>query len=74
MALTLKIINTILILFALFMGIKHGWAGIMGKPEVLEMFAKWNIGKAWVLILSILTLVSAAMLLFPQTFFWGNFI
>ena len=32
-------------LFAAYMGIKHGWAGVSGKPEVLEMFTKWNIGK-----------------------------
>ena len=43
----IKIINSALMLFAAFMGIKHGWAGVSGKPEVVDMFAKWNIGKLW---------------------------
>ena len=36
----LKIVNTLLILAAVFMGIKQGWAMFSGKPEMLEMFGK----------------------------------
>lgn len=41
----LKIANAILMLFAVFMGIKHGWNMLTAKPEMLEMFGKWNLGK-----------------------------
>jgi hypothetical protein len=61
-------------LFAAFMGIKHGWAGVSGKPEILEMFAKWNIGKYGVMAISVLTLLSVVLMLIPKTFLWGNFL
>jgi len=70
----IKIISGALMLFASFMGIKHGWSGITGKPEVLEMFQKWNIGKSGVMIIGIFTLLSAVLMLIPKTFLWGNFL
>lgn len=42
----LRIINAALILGAVFMGFKQGWAVCSGKPEMLEMFGKWNVNKA----------------------------
>jgi len=61
-------------LFAAYMGIKHGWAGVSGKPEVLEMFTKWNIGKFGVAIISSFTLLGVVLMLIPKTFLWGNFL
>lgn len=74
MELASKIINSILMLFAAYMGIKHGWGGISGKPEVLEMFNKWNIGKYGVMTIGVLTMLSAVIMLIPKTFLWGNFL
>jgi len=70
----IKIINSALLLFAAYMGIKHGWAGVSGKPEIVEMFAKWNIGKYGVMVLSSLTLLGVLLMLIPKTFLWGNFL
>lgn len=70
----LKIINAILILIAVFMGLKHGWAMLMGKPEMLEMFAKWNFNKHAVAINGAITLLASVLILFPKTFVWGNFL
>lgn len=70
----LKIINTLLILFALYMGIKQGWSMITGKPEMMEMFGKWNIGKTGLMVLGIVTICGAILVLMPKTFLWGNFI
>jgi hypothetical protein len=70
----IKIINAVLILVALYMGIKQGWAILSGKPEMAEMFAKWNIGKNGLLIIGLFTIIGAIMVLIPQTFMWGNFI
>ncbi len=74
MALVIKILNTALILFAVFMGIKQGSAMLTGKPAMTDMFAKWNIGKNGVMILGFFTLLGSAFMLFPKTFIWGNFI
>lgn len=61
-------------LFAAYMGVKHGWGGISGKPEVLEMFQKWNIGKYSAMTIGLLTMLSAVLMLVPKTFLWGNFL
>jgi hypothetical protein len=70
----LKIINSVLMLFAAYMGVKHGWGGLSGKPEVLDMFQKWNIGKYGVMTIGAITLLSAVLMLIPKTFLWGNFL
>ena len=70
----LKIINSILILVAVFMGFKQGYAMLMGKPEMLEMFGKWNFSKNAVMINGAVTLLASVLILFPKTFVWGNFL
>lgn len=70
----LKIINSVLILFAVFMGIKHGWNMLNAKPEMLEMFGKWNFSKNAVVINGAVTLLASILILFPKTFVWGNFL
>lgn len=70
----IKLINGILILIAVFMGLKQGWAMASGKPEMLEMFGKWGFTKTGVMINGIVTVISALLILFPKTFVWGNFL
>lgn len=70
----LKIINAVLILFAVFMGIKQGWAMLTAKPEMLEMFGKWNFSKNAVIINGAVTLLASVLILFPKTFLWRNFL
>jgi hypothetical protein len=69
----LKVINALLILFAVFMGIKQGWAMASGKEEMLAMFSKWQFTKTGVMIFGIVTLLSSVLILHPMTFIWGNF-
>jgi hypothetical protein len=71
---TIKIINSILILVAVFMGLKQGLAMLTGKPEMLEMFGKWNFSKSAIMINGAITMIAALLILFPKTFVWGNFI
>lgn len=68
----LKIINSILILVAVFMGLKQGWAMLSGKPEMLEIFSKWNFSKTTVMLNGAITIIAALMIVFPKTFVWGN--
>jgi hypothetical protein len=70
----IRIFNTLLILFAVYMGLKQGWAMISGKPAMLEMFERWNFGRTAIAAFGGLTLLSAALILFPATFLWGNFL
>lgn len=70
----LKIINSALILVAVFMGLKQGYAMISGKSEMLEMFGKWNFSKTAVMINGAVTIIAALLIIFPKTFVWGNFL
>src|ERR1044071_2943447 len=74
MALALKFINSVLIMFALYMGIKQGSAMTSGKPEMTAMFTKWNFNKMGLQIFGVITILGAVLVLFPKTFVWGNFI
>lgn len=56
------------------MGIKHGWNMLTAKPEMLEMFGKWNFGKNAVIINGAVTLMASLLILLPKTFVWGNFL
>lgn len=70
----LKLINSILMLVAVYMGFKQGWAMMSGKAEMLDMFGKWEFSKTGVAVLGFLTLLSAVLIIFPKTFVWGNFL
>ncbi len=70
----LKLINAALIIFAVFMGFKQGYAMFSGKPEMLALFGKWGFSKTAVMINGIVTILAAVLILFPKTFLWGNFL
>lgn len=44
------------------------------KPEMLEMFGKWNFTKTGLMINGAITMLSALLIIFPKTFVWGNFL
>ncbi|PVD52991.1 hypothetical protein DC498_06380 [Terrimonas sp.] len=69
-----KIINAVLILVAVFMGFKQGYAMYSGKPEMMEMFGKWGFTKNAVMVTGVVTMLAAILILFPKTFVWGNFL
>ena len=70
----LKILNGALILFAVFMGIKQGFAMTTGKAAMLEMFGKWGFNNTGVAIFGVITMLSAVLIAIPKTFVWGNFL
>lgn len=47
---------------------------VNAKPEMLEMFGKWGLGKNTVMINGGVTLLASVLILFPKTFIWGNFL
>lgn len=71
---TIKIINSMLILVAVFMRLKQGFAMLTGKLEMLEMFSKWNFSKTAVMLNGAVTMIAALLILYPKTFMWGNFL
>ncbi|MBS1750876.1 MAG: DoxX family protein [Bacteroidetes bacterium] len=70
----IKIFNSVLILVAVFMGVKQGYAMFSGKPEMMGMFGKWGFSKTGLMINGIVTITAAIFILFPKTFVWGNFL
>jgi len=70
----LKIINSILILTAVFMGLKQGWAMLTVQPNMLQLFGKWHFSRTGIMITGAVTVISAVLILFPRTFVWGNFL
>lgn len=70
----LKVLTIALILIAVYMGFKQGLAMISGKAEMLQMLGKLGMNNTAIMILGIITLISAVMILIPQTFVWGNFL
>ena len=74
MTTAIKIFNSILILVAVFMGLKQGYAMLTAKTEMLEMFGKWNFSKTAVMINGAITIIGALLILHPKMFLWGNFI
>lgn len=70
----LKGINAILILCAVWMGIKQGFAMFSGKPEMTDMFGKWGFDRTGLAVNGAITMLAAVLILFPRTFLWGNFL
>lgn len=70
----IKIINSVLILVALYMGCKQGYAMFSGKSEMMEMFGKWGFSKTALMINGAVTIIAALLILHPKTFVWGNFL
>ncbi len=69
----MKIISGILIVFVAIMSFKHGLEGLRNtSSNGNETLLSWGINKPLQTIISILTILSALMILFPQTFFSGN--
>lgn len=72
MVTTTKIINSVLIAIAVFMGLKQGWAMFSVSPKMTEMFGKWNFSPTGLKMLGLVTMCSALMILFSRTFVYGN--
>ena len=70
----IKIFNSALIIFAIYMGCKQGWAMFSGDDKMLDMFSKWNFSRSGVKIFGIITMISTLLILFPKTFIIGNFL
>ena len=67
-----RIISGLLTLFVVYMGFKQGWAMASVKPQMLDMFGNWHFSNTGIKAFGIITLLSALLILFPQTFTAGN--
>ncbi|HEX2848124.1 MAG TPA: DoxX family protein [Chitinophagaceae bacterium] len=70
----IKILSGALMLVAVVMGLKQGYAMVAAKPEMMTMFDKWHFSKTGLLIFGLITMLSALLILHPKTFLWGNFL
>ena len=69
-----KIISAILILTTTFLAIKHSWPLLNNDPESMSMFSGWDVSKTLLKGIAILTISGGLLILFPKTFFWGNYL
>jgi hypothetical protein len=71
-----KIISGALLLFTTYMGIKHGWQVLNIKPgdtgPEIDLIRKLNLSQGVLKVFAVLTILSALLILFPQTFVMGN--
>lgn len=69
----MKIISAVLILVTAFLSFKHGWDVLKNNsPDGDPALFSWGLNKSLQFIISLVTLLTAVMILFPQTFFLGN--
>jgi hypothetical protein len=68
----IRIISGLLTLFVVYMGFKQGWAMVSAKPQMLDLFGKWNFNNTGIKVFGVITLMSTLLILFPQTFTAGN--
>jgi hypothetical protein len=69
-----KLINSVLILLAVFMGVKQGWLLLAGRSELQALLLKSEVGRNVILLMGLVTLICSLLLLHPRTFFWANFL
>ncbi|MGF7039676.1 hypothetical protein [Mucilaginibacter lappiensis] len=67
----MKIISSILILITAVLSIKHGWDGfhIDANTEQAKMAAELGIGRAVILVMSVVGIAVGIAILFPQTYY-----
>lgn len=68
----IRIFNSILVLFIVYMGLKQGWAMVSGKPEMAQLLGRFQFSRTVIIALGIVTLLSAFLILFKPTFMIGN--
>lgn len=70
----MKIISGLLLLVSVYLSVRHGWAGITRsfKPAEAQMLASLGFTQPLLYVVSVVSLASALLLLFPPTFLLGN--
>ena len=71
----MKIISSVLIVVVAVLSFKHGWDSLKNtSPQGDAAMFSWGISKPVQVTLSVINILVALMILFPQTFFAGNMI
>lgn len=70
----MKIVSGILILITVYLNARHGWSALSGSMTAaeLKMTSDIGMGRNWFMPLGIVSFAIALLVLFPQTFFFGN--
>jgi hypothetical protein len=70
----MKLISGLLLLTSLYLSFRHGWAGITQnfKPAEAQLLADLGMGKPLMYVVSVASLVTILLLVFPPTFLRGN--
>ncbi len=74
MQIVFKIVNALLIVIAVYMGLKAGWAILTDKPEMVQLFESWGVGRIGRILFAAVGSIGAFLLLHPKTYVWGNYL
>ena len=69
-----RTLYTLLMVFVVYMGARHGWTMIFRKVEDPEIFDKWAWTNAQIRAFGIITIIGSLLILFSYTFLLGNLI
>ena len=66
----MKISSSLLLLTSLYLSFRHGWAGITQnfKPAEAQLLADLGMGKPLMYMVSVASLATVLLLVFPLTF------
>ena len=70
----MKIVSALLLLVSVGLCARHGWAGVTGSASPAAKALIGSLGISRPVGLGGLNLLAAGLLLFPPTFFTGNFL
>ena len=70
----MKIVSALLLLVSIYLSFRHGWAGLTQnfKPEEAQLLADLGMSKLLQYVVSVASLATVLLLVFPPTFLWGN--
>jgi hypothetical protein len=70
----MKTISGLLLLTSIYLSFRHGWAGLTQnfKPAEAQLLADLGMGKPLMYVVSVASLATVLLLVFPPTFLWGN--
>ncbi len=69
-----NVISLLLLIVSVALNFKHAWDSFFYKnnPQSLKMMLEFALPETTFLLFGILAVAGGLLLLFPQTFFWGN--
>ena len=70
----ITILKSAAVLLVVFLSTRQGWAIASGQPPQLALFSPLGFGRLGMMALGGYTVLAGLLVLFPPTYWWGNFL